>query len=73
MSENGQARRERSPGEKERGAVLRSLTYVAMVQAADLGDRHDPPRRGRRNRPEVGRVLVQREVGARLMGIGLSP
>jgi hypothetical protein len=38
-----------------------------MVQAADFGKLHDPPRRGKLDRPEVGCVLVEREVGTRLM------
>jgi hypothetical protein len=42
-----------------------------MVQAADLG--HDRPRHGERDRSEVGCVLVQRKVGARLMVIGEVP
>jgi hypothetical protein len=41
-----------------------------MVQAADLGKLHDLPRHGEHDRPEVGCVLVQRKVGARLMVIG---
>ena len=44
-----------------------------MVQAADLGKLHDRPRHGERDRPEVGCVLVQRKVGARLMVIGEVP
>ena len=41
-----------------------------MVQAADFGTLHDRPRRRTLDRPEVGCVLVEREVGARLMVIG---
>jgi hypothetical protein len=41
-----------------------------MVQPADFGTRHDLPRCGELDRPEVGRVLVEREVCARLMVIG---
>ena len=40
-----------------------------MVQAADFGTLHDLPRRRTLDRPEVGCVLVEREVGARLMVI----
>jgi hypothetical protein len=40
------------------------------VQAADFGTLHDRPRRRTLDRPEVGCVLVEREVGARLMVIG---
>ena len=41
-----------------------------MVQAAEFGTLHDLPRRRKLDRPEVGCVLVEREVGARLMVIG---
>jgi hypothetical protein len=37
------------------------------VQAADFGKLHDLPRRRKLDRPEVGCVLVESEVGARLM------
>jgi hypothetical protein len=40
------------------------------VQAADFGTLHDLPRRRKLDRPELGCVLVEREVGARLMVIG---
>jgi hypothetical protein len=38
-----------------------------MVQPADFGKLHDVPGRGELDRPEVGCVLVEREVCARLM------
>jgi hypothetical protein len=38
-----------------------------MVQPADFGTLHDLPRCGELDRPEVGRVLVECEVCARLM------
>ena len=41
-----------------------------MVQAADFGKLQDLSRRGRLDGPEVGGVLVEREVGPRLMVIG---
>jgi hypothetical protein len=47
--------------------VLRSLTDVAMVQPADFGNLHDLPRGGECDRPDVGGVLVEREVGSRPM------
>jgi hypothetical protein len=50
-------------------AELRGRAEVAVVQAADFWERHDLARRGERDRPEVGGVLVEREVGARLMVI----
>ena len=40
------------------------------MQAADFGNLHDLPRRGELDRPEVGCVLVEREVGTRLMVVG---
>jgi hypothetical protein len=43
------------------------LADVAVVQAADFGKLHDLPCHRELDRPEVGRVLVQREVGTRLM------
>ena len=41
-----------------------------MVQAADFGKLHDLPRRGELDRPEVGCVLIEREVCARLVVVG---
>jgi hypothetical protein len=38
-----------------------------MVQTADFGKLHDPPRRGKVDRPEVGCVLVAREMSASLL------
>jgi hypothetical protein len=38
--------------------------------AADFGKLHDLPCRGRFDRPEVGRALVQREMGTCLMVVG---
>src|SRR4029450_6205923 len=49
---------------------LRGLTEVAVVPAADFGKLHDLPRRRQLDRPEVGCVLVESEVAARLMVIG---
>jgi hypothetical protein len=43
------------------------LADVAVVQAADFGKLHDLPCHRELDRPEVGRVLVQREVGPRLI------
>jgi hypothetical protein len=40
-----------------------------VVKATDFGTLHDLPRRGTRNRPEVGCVLVEREMCTRLMVI----
>ena len=55
---------------KTEDAGLRGLADVAVVQAADFGTLHDLARRGELDRPEVGCVLVEREMGARLMVIG---
>jgi hypothetical protein len=38
-----------------------------VVQAADFWNLHDLTRLGARDRPRVGGVLLEREVGARLM------
>ena len=51
-------------------AGLRGLTDVAVVQAADFGTLHDLPCHGELDRPEIGCVLVQREMGTRLMVVG---
>jgi hypothetical protein len=40
-----------------------------VVQSADFGKLHDVARHGELDRPEVGCVLVEREVGTRLMVI----
>lgn len=50
-----------------RSRVLRSLTDVAMLQAADVAALHDVPPRWRLDRPGIGRVRVEREMGARPM------
>jgi hypothetical protein len=49
---------------------LRRLANVARVQAADFGELHDPACLEDLDRPEIGRVLVQREVGTRLIVVG---
>jgi hypothetical protein len=49
---------------------LRGPAEVAVVQAADFWNLHDLARRGELDRPGVGCVLVEREMGARLMVIG---
>lgn len=68
-SESGQERSDRSAVRQTEDAVLRSLADVAMVQAADFGELHDPFGREDLDRPEIGRVLVEREVGTRPMVI----
>src|SRR6266849_4947614 len=49
---------------------LRRSADVAVVQATDFGKLHDLPCHGELDRPEVGRVLVQREMRTRLMVVG---
>ena len=49
---------------------LCGLAEVTVVQAADFCDLHDLADGGKLDRPEVRCVLVEREVGARLMVIG---
>ena len=51
--------------EDRRACVLRSVTDVAVVQAANFGKLHDLAYRGERDRSKVGGVLVEREVGTR--------
>jgi hypothetical protein len=46
---------------------LCGLAEVAVVQAADFWNLHDLARRGELDRPEIGCVLVEREMGARVM------
>jgi hypothetical protein len=48
---------------------LRGSAEVAVVQAADFWNLHDRARGGDLDRPEVGCVLVEREMGARVMVI----
>ena len=62
-----QAKLDRPPVETSEEAELRSLAEVAVVQAADFGELQDLSRRGRLDGPEVGGVLVEREVSTRLM------
>jgi hypothetical protein len=46
------------------GWGLRGLAEAAVVQAADFWNLHDLARRGELDKPEVGWVLVEREMGA---------
>jgi hypothetical protein len=46
------------------------LADVAVVQTADFGELHDLARGREGDRPDVGGVLAEREMGARLMVIG---
>src|SRR5262245_47063891 len=51
------------------GWELRGSAKVAVVQAADFWNLHDPASGGELDGPGIGCVLVEREVGARLMVI----
>src|SRR5438093_6221083 len=44
------------------GAGLRRLADVAVMQATDFGNLHDPARLGELDGPDVRRILVEREV-----------
>src|SRR5437899_9809477 len=46
------------------GAGLRRLAEVAVMQATDFGNLHDPARLGELDGPEVRRILVDREMRA---------
>jgi hypothetical protein len=46
------------------GAGLRRLADVAVMQATDFGDLHDPARLGELDGPDVRRILVEREMRA---------
>jgi hypothetical protein len=46
------------------GAGLRRLADVAVMQATDLGNLHDPARLGEFYGPDVRRILVEREMCA---------
>src|SRR5437870_12262503 len=52
------------------GAGLRRLADVAMMQATDFGNLHDPARLGELDGPDVRRVLVEREMRASLVIVG---
>src|SRR5436853_5549213 len=52
------------------GAGLRRLPLVAMMQATDFGNLHDPARLGELDGPDVRRMLVEREVRASPMIVG---
>src|SRR5262245_1496729 len=43
-------------------AGLRCSADVAMMQATDFGNRHDPARLGKLDRPDIRRILVEREM-----------
>jgi hypothetical protein len=49
------------------GARLRRASDVAVMQAADLGDRYDRAEHRRRDWPPVRCILIEREVSAGLV------
>ena len=52
------------------GAGLRRLADVAVMQAADFGNLHDPARLGELDGPDVRRILVEREMRASPVIVG---
>jgi len=70
MRVSGQAERTsgaRSVAARSGGGELRCPAHVAMVQTADFGNLQDRARLGELDGSDVGGVLVEREVRARLM------
>src|SRR5947209_6476968 len=52
------------------GARLRRLADVAVMQATDFGNFHDPARLRKLDGPAVGRILVEREMRASPVIVG---
>ena len=52
------------------GAELRRPADVAMMQATDFGNLHDPARVGELDGPGVRRILVEREMRASPVIVG---
>src|SRR5881409_41055 len=52
------------------GAGLRRLADVAVMQATDFGNLHDPARLGELDGPDVRRILVEREMRASPVIVG---
>ena len=52
------------------GAGLRRLAEVAVMQATDFGNLHDPARLGELDGPEVRGILVEREMRASPVIVG---
>src|SRR5467141_644380 len=52
------------------GARLRRLADVAVMQATDFGNLHDPARLGELDGPDVRRILVEREMRASPVIVG---
>ncbi len=60
-------------GRAAAAACLGGATFVAVVQAAHLGKRHDLACTGWLDRSKVRRVLAEREVRARAVVVGPEP
>src|SRR2546428_3282940 len=52
------------------GAGLRRLADVAVMQATDFGNLHDPAHLGKLDGPDVRRILVEREMRASPVIVG---
>src|SRR5258708_29107305 len=52
------------------GAGLRRLADVAVMQATDFGNLHDPAHLGELDGPDVRRILVEREMRASPLIVG---
>ena len=52
------------------GAGLRRVADVAVMQATDFGNFHDPARLGKLDGPDVRRILVEREMRASPVIVG---
>ena len=52
------------------GAGLRRVADVAVMQATDFGNFHDPARLGKLDGPAVRRILVEREMRASPVIVG---
>ena len=57
-------------GSEDSGAGLRRLAEVAVMQATDFGNLHDPARLGELDGPEVRGILVEREMRASPVIVG---
>src|SRR5258708_12032881 len=57
-------------GVRTAGAGLRRLADVAVMQATDFGNLHDPAHLGELDGPDVRRILVEREMRASPMIVG---
>ena len=49
---------------REEGRGSGGSSFVAVVKSTDLGYCHDSPHSRRLNRPRLGRIFAQREMGS---------